>query len=78
MLGENHSLFIEYPELSDRIKELKTSDEHFKRMADRYHHLDHKIRGLEGNNIPTDDHHFTQLKLERLQLKDKIFSILSN
>ncbi|MDV5169139.1 YdcH family protein [Photobacterium rosenbergii] len=78
MLGENHALFIEYPEHQDRIKELKQSDQHFKQMADRYHQLDHKIRGLEGNNIPTDDHHFTQLKLERVQLKDKIYSILSH
>lgn len=78
MLGENHALFIEYPEHQDRIKELKQTDEHFKQMADRYHQLDHKIRGLEVSNIPTDDQHFTQLKLERLQLKDKIYSILSH
>ncbi|GAL07229.1 hypothetical protein JCM19237_4645 [Photobacterium aphoticum] len=78
MLGENHALFIEFPELQDKIKELKNSDEHFKQMSDRYHHLDHKIRGLECNNIPTDDAHFTQLKLERLQLKDKLYSLLSN
>ncbi|MGF1723751.1 YdcH family protein [Photobacterium nomapromontoriensis] len=47
-------------------------------MSDRYHQLDHKIRGLENSKIPTDDTHFTQLKLERVQLKDKIFSIISN
>ncbi|KLV07062.1 hypothetical protein ABT56_05730 [Photobacterium aquae] len=78
MLGESHSLNVEFPEHQDRIQELKSSNEHFKLMADRYHHLDHKIRGLECSNVPTDDQHFTQLKLERLQLKDQIFSILSN
>ncbi|MGF1702297.1 YdcH family protein [Photobacterium makurazakiensis] len=78
MLGENHALFIEYPEMHGKIKELKMSDENFKHMSDRYHHLDHKIRGLEGNSIPTNDQHFMQLKLERLQLKDKLFSILTN
>ncbi|MEI8595500.1 YdcH family protein [Photobacterium sp. Hal280] len=47
-------------------------------MSDRYHQLDHRIRGLECSNIPTEDHHFTQLKMERLQLKDKIYNILMN
>lgn len=78
MLGETHALVIEFPELHDKINELKTTDDHFKQMSDRYHQLDHKIRGLENSNVPTDDNHFTQLKLERLQLKDKIFNILSN
>ncbi|PSW21280.1 DUF465 domain-containing protein [Photobacterium sanctipauli] len=78
MLGENHALFLEYPEMHGKIRELKQSDENFKQMSDRYHQLDHKIRGLEVSNIPTDDHHFNQLKLERLQLKDKLYSILSN
>ncbi|NAW64982.1 YdcH family protein [Photobacterium halotolerans] len=78
MLGENHALFIEFPEMQDKIKELKTCDESFKAMSDRYHQLDHKIRGLECSNIPTEDHHFTQLKMERLQLKDKIYNILMN
>lgn len=77
MLGENHSLFIEFPEMKDKIQQLKMVDENFKAMSDRYHELDHEIRGLEGNNIPTDDMHFTKLKLERLQLKDKIISILN-
>ncbi|MDO6705470.1 YdcH family protein [Photobacterium sp. 1_MG-2023] len=78
MLGENHALFIEFPEMQERITELKSQDENFKAMSDRYHELDHKIRGLECTNIPTEDHHFTQLKMERLQLKDKLHSILTN
>ncbi|WP_299015491.1 YdcH family protein [uncultured Photobacterium sp.] len=78
MLGENHALFIEFPEMQDKIQELKMVDESFKAMSDRYHQLDHTIRGLESNNVPTEDSHFTQLKLERLQLKDKIYSILTN
>lgn len=77
MLGENHSLFIEFPEMKNKIERLKMADENFKAMTDRYHELDHEIRGLEVNNIPTEDSHFTQLKLERLQLKDRIVGILN-
>lgn len=78
MLGENHSLFIEFPEMQNKIQQLKVADENFKAMSDRYHKLDHAIRGLEGNNIPTEDSHFAQLKFERAQLKDRIYSILTN
>lgn len=78
MLGENHALFIEFPEMQNKIQRLKLVDENFKAMSDRYHKLDHAIRGLEGNNIPTEDSHFTQLKFERAQLKDRIYSILTN
>jgi len=78
MLGENHALFIEFPEMQNKIQQLKMADENFKAMSDRYHKLDHRIRGLEGNSVPTEDSHFSQLKFERAQLKDKIYSILTN
>lgn len=78
MLGESHALNNEFPELESKIKHLKMVDENFKALSDRYHQLDHTIRGLEGNNIPTEDTYFTQLKLERVQLKDKIYSLLTN
>ncbi|MGF1760311.1 DUF465 domain-containing protein [Photobacterium sagamiensis] len=78
MLGENHALFIEFPEMQNKIHQLKMTDENFKSMSDRYHKLDHVIRGLEGNNVPTEDQHYAQLKMERAQLKDKIYSALNN
>ncbi|MDX1301630.1 YdcH family protein [Photobacterium sp.] len=78
MLGENHALFIEFPEMKNKIHQLKMTDENFRSMSERYHKLDHAIRGLEGNNVPTEDHHYVQLKMERVQLKDKILSILNN
>ncbi|PSW03731.1 YdcH family protein [Photobacterium lipolyticum] len=78
MLGENHALFIEFPEMKNKIHQLKMADENFKSMSDRYHKLDHVIRGLECNNVPTEDQHYTQLKMERAQLKDKIYSALNN
>ncbi|OAN17673.1 hypothetical protein A3K86_01760 [Photobacterium jeanii] len=76
MLGENHSLAIEFPEYKNQIHQLKMADASFKSMTDRYHKLDHTIRGLENQGLPIDDFNFTQLKLERAQLKGKIFEIL--
>lgn len=45
-------------------------------MASRYHELDNKIRALELTKVPTADEHFLALKLERLNLKDKLYQYL--
>lgn len=78
MLGENHALIFEFPKYKDAIHNLKMSDEDFARMAKEYHSLDHRIRGLEKNAIPTSDSTFTSLKTRRVELKDAIYQRLSN
>ncbi|KMV30779.1 DUF465 domain-containing protein [Photobacterium swingsii] len=76
MLDENHSLAIEFPEHQSTIHQLKMANANFKSMADRYHKLDHAIRGLENQSLPISDTSFGQMKLERAHLKDKIFEII--
>jgi len=76
MLGEKHLLSTEFPEYSSVIHDLKSTDPEFMGMSKRYHQLDHKIRGLELNKVPTTDEHFSTLKLERAELKDKLYRIL--
>ncbi|BEU04298.1 hypothetical protein OAG1_30980 [Agarivorans sp. OAG1] len=77
MLGENHALIFEFPEHRERIHQLKVADSDFNSLAKRYHQLDHKIRGLEATQVPAEDQYFMQMKLQRVQLKQQIFSILS-
>jgi len=72
----NHSLYHDFPEYRERIHQLKLSDENFARMATEYHQLDHSIRGLETRGVPTTNETFDQLKLRRLQLKDRLFEML--
>ncbi|QYJ79849.1 YdcH family protein [Shewanella acanthi] len=76
MLGENHALVNEFAEYVDKIQQLKASHPLFATLSTRYHELDHKIRALELTKVPTDDEHFVALKLERLQLKDKLYQYL--
>ncbi|WP_028021973.1 YdcH family protein [Enterovibrio calviensis] len=73
MHGENHALMFEFPELKDKIHDMKMADTAFCSMVDEYHHLDHKIRGLEMAKIPTDDDNFRHLRMRRVQLKDEIY-----
>ena len=76
MLGENHALVYEFTDFVDQIKHLKVNNTAFATMASRYHELDNKIRALELTKVPTADEHFLALKLERLNLKDKLYQYL--
>ncbi|WP_041415896.1 YdcH family protein [Shewanella halifaxensis] len=76
MLGENHLLTHEFPEYLSAIIELKSRDNAFCKLAKRYHQLDHQIRGLEENEVPTSDVHFIELKAERVLLKDQLYQLL--
>ena len=74
----NHSLDNEFPESRDIIHQLNDTDPEFAQMAAEYHDLDRQIRTLERNEIPTTDEHFEELKLQRLQLKDKLYAMIKN
>lgn len=39
MTIEHHDLVHEFPQLRDRIHELKTSNTHFRKLFDEYHTL---------------------------------------
>jgi uncharacterized protein YdcH (DUF465 family) len=73
MLGENHCLNNEFPELKDSIAALSKSDKKFFKSAERYHQLDEEIRKLELKNTPADDNSMHQLKQERANLKDTLY-----
>ena len=72
----SHSLYDDFSEYRVRINQLKLENEKFARMATEYHKLDHRIYGLEMNNIPASDQMFEELKLRRLHLKDELYRML--
>ncbi|MFC6670867.1 YdcH family protein [Marinobacterium aestuariivivens] len=72
----NHSLYQDFPQYADRIRQLKQEDATFARLASEYHKLDHSVRGLEMRNVPTTDENYEQMKLRRVQLKDQILRLL--
>lgn len=76
MYGENHALINEFPELKERIHELKVSDHHFSRLFDQYHAVDNEVHRIEqGQETPADEY-VEELKKNRLHLKDELFSML--
>lgn len=72
---QKHDLHTEFPEYNDRIHELKIGDKHFRKLFDEYHLVDHKIHSLESSEKFTD-RELTELRLERVQLKDNLLRII--
>jgi len=72
----SHSLYDDFSEYRARINQLKLENDKFARMAREYHKIDHRICGLEMNNIPASDQVFGELKLKRLHLKDELYRML--
>ncbi len=72
-----HELSEEFPDLVDRIHELKCSDTHFSKLVDRYHEVNRQVHRAETFVEPTDELHEAELRKERLLLKDQIWQMLN-
>jgi uncharacterized protein YdcH (DUF465 family) len=74
---DKHDLHTEFPELSDKIHELKVNDSHFRKMFDEYHQINKEIHRMESNEIFTDSE-LNVLRLKRVHLKDQIYTLLES
>lgn len=72
-----HELSEEFPEMSEKIHDLKQSNAHFSKLVDEYHTVNRDIHRAESDIEPTDDFNMETIRRTRLRLKDEIFSILS-
>jgi len=73
---EKHDLVHELPEYRERIHELKMSDQHFARLFEEYHEVDHEIHRIEEGVEPTSDDYLEERKKLRLSLKDQLLAML--
>jgi len=72
-----HELHEEFPDKTDRMRELRASDAHFARLSDDYHAVNRTIHRGETNVEPMDDFHLEDLKKKRLALLDEIARYLA-
>ncbi len=75
---KKHDLLHEFPEMKDKIHELKISDTHFKKIFDEYHATDHSIHSIETGATATTDEHLNELRLKRVNLKDTLYNYLKD
>jgi uncharacterized protein YdcH (DUF465 family) len=78
MLNEKHDLIHELPEYRDEIHNLKTSNNHFARMFDEYHEVDHEVHRIETGVETTSDDYLEEKKKVRLHLKDELLKIIKS
>ncbi len=71
-----HELHDEFPEYKDRIQQLKTGDQRFALLYDRYHKVNGEVREVEEHDVPVSDVIFEELKKQRLRLKDELYALL--
>ena len=76
-MEQNHDLIHEFPKLRDKIHDLKVSNNHFRRLFDEYHQLDHDVHRIESGVEPTTDEVLNQFRSKRLALKDELYQMLT-
>ena len=76
MSVEHHDLIHEFPELKDRIHELKTTDAHFRHLFDQYHTLTREVENMENEVTPASTKAEEDAKAKRLHLKDELYRML--
>ncbi|MFO7593269.1 MAG: DUF465 domain-containing protein [Pseudomonadota bacterium] len=76
MFGEHHDLVHELPDYRNKIHEMKVNDQHFSKLFDEYHEVDHEIRRIEQEIETPADEYTEELKKKRLHLKDQLLDML--
>jgi uncharacterized protein YdcH (DUF465 family) len=77
MSVEHHDLIHEFPELKDRIHELKVENAHFRALFDEYHELTTSIEKMEDEVTPVATHIEEKAKVRRVHLKDELYRMLT-
>ena len=74
----HHPLTEEFPEHKERIHTLKMNNAHFRRLAHEFEGIDKSIVRVEQGIETANDDYLSEIKKERLHLKDLIFQMLRN
>ncbi len=72
-----HELAEEFPDKIELLHKLKMDDPHFVRLSGEYHDINRQIHRVETGIEPTSELFETQLRKQRLKLKDEIAAILA-
>jgi hypothetical protein len=76
MIIEKHDLLHEFPEHKEAIHDLKMNNNHFAKLFDQYHDIDHEVHRLEQGVENSSDEYLETKKKERLLLKDKLYAMI--
>jgi uncharacterized protein len=72
----NHDIAHEFPEFIEKIRTLKTSNQHFAKLFTQYDEDNHAIARYELGDGAISDEGLEELKKRRLKTKDEIYEML--
>ncbi|MDF1588811.1 MAG: DUF465 domain-containing protein [Gammaproteobacteria bacterium] len=72
----HHPLLKEFPEYKDKIHSLKTSNNYFHHLMERYEAIDKQIFRIESGEEPTSDDYVNRLGKERVRIKDELYKLI--
>jgi uncharacterized protein YdcH (DUF465 family) len=72
------SLHKQFPQAIAQMHDLNASDAHFAKLSTDYHELNRAVHRAETDVEPTSDDHLTDMRKQRLALKDQIAAYLNN
>ena len=72
----HHPLVQEFPEYKVQIHTLKSRNNYFHHLMERYEAIDKQIYRIESGEEPTSDDYINRLGKERLSLKDELYKII--
>ena len=78
MSDSQHDLASEFPELKEKIHDLKVSDQHFRTLFDKYHEVNKLVMGAEHRTQPMSEEEENKLRKERMALKDELYKLLTD
>ena len=73
---EHHCLSQEFPELKERIHDMKMSNAHFIKLHDEYTELSKQIENMIAEVTPASNITEETLKSQRVHLKDQLYGVL--
>lgn len=72
-----HELAADFPELAEKITELKQENAHFAKLAEEYHDINRAVHRAETNVEPMEALAETDLRKQRSGLKDELYRMLT-
>ncbi|MFN5712778.1 MAG: YdcH family protein, partial [Bacteroidota bacterium] len=75
---EKHDLHHEFPELNQKIHDMKTHDHHFRKLFDEYHDINNSIHSMESGAQHVKDEVLNEYRMKRVHLKDELYQMLTS
>ncbi len=72
-----HELAEDFPEYAETIHQLKTTDSHFRKLADEYHDVNRQVHRMETEVEAVSSDTEKHVRERRVHLKDQIAQYLA-